>query len=121
MRVAGFGFRAGARIASLEAALARAGGAAGLDALATAEDKAAIGPLKKLSVRLGLPLLSIAVDQIATADVALSLRAPPRYGGRSLAEAAALIAAGPGGRLIVPRVVSADGMATVAIAEGPGT
>ncbi|NNK15876.1 MAG: precorrin methylase, partial [Sulfitobacter sp.] len=35
----------------------------------------------------------------------------------SLAEAAALAAAGPNARLVAARVVSGDGMATAAIAE----
>ena len=37
------------------------------------------------------------------------------------AEAAALAAAGPGARLLGPRVVSADRMATCALAEGNGS
>ena len=43
-----------------------------------------------------------------------------RYGTGSVAEATALLAAGKGARLIAPRVVSSDGMATCAIAEGKG-
>ncbi|MDZ4135469.1 MAG: hypothetical protein U1D06_07725 [Paracoccaceae bacterium] len=38
----------------------------------------------------------------------------------SVAEAAALAAAGPGARLLVARRVSPDGRATVAIAKGAG-
>lgn len=120
MRVAGIGLRARATLATIEALVARASAGAALDALATAEDKVRIAALGALSARTGLPLLGIAADAIAAADAALSPRAPARYGGRSLAEAAALVAAGPGGRIVVPRIVSPDGTAAVAIAEGPG-
>jgi cobalt-precorrin 5A hydrolase len=120
MRVAGFGFRSGATRASFEAALALAGGADGLDAMATAEDKVAVAALRKLSIHLNLPLLAIRIDDIATAPTALSDNAPERYGGRRLAEAAALIAAGSGARLIGVRFISPDRKVTLAIAEGPG-
>ncbi|HZV10809.1 MAG TPA: precorrin methylase, partial [Novosphingobium sp.] len=40
-----------------------------------------------------------------------------RFGTGSLAEALALVAAGPGARLIAPRHISTDGMATAAIAQ----
>jgi cobalt-precorrin 5A hydrolase len=119
MRVAGFGFRQAATAASLRDALARAGGAAGLTALATAEDKAAHPALRTLAERLTLPLHAIPLPAIAAAPAAPSPRSPARYGGRSLAEAAALAAAGPGARLLAPRAVSADGRATCAIAECP--
>ncbi len=46
-----------------------------------------------------------------------SERVAERFGTGSVAEAAALAAAGPGARLVAPRVVSTDGMATAAIAE----
>jgi cobalt-precorrin 5A hydrolase len=39
------------------------------------------------------------------------------FGTGSIAEASALVAAGPGARLRGPRAVSADGTATAAIAE----
>jgi len=45
---------------------------------------------------------------------------PARYGARSVAEAAALAAAGPGARLVGTRVISDDRLATAAIAEGDG-
>ncbi len=120
MKVAGFGFRSGVTRASFEDVLAQAGGPEGLDAMATAEDKVAVAALRKLSIRLDLPLLAIRIGDIAAAPASLSPRAPERYGGRSLAEAAALIAAGPGARLVAGRFTSADGKATLAIAEGDG-
>ena len=114
MRVAGFGYRNGAPLAALMEAYALAGSA---DALATASDKGG-GVADDFAKTLGLPLVLISPEIIAGQDAGLSRHAPTRYGGRSLAEAAALAGAGPGARLIARRVVSADGMATVAIAEG---
>ncbi|MHA6346914.1 cobalamin biosynthesis protein, partial [Roseivivax sp. CAU 1761] len=43
---------------------------------------------------------------------------PARYDTGSVAEAAALAAAGPGARLLGPRAVSPDGCATCALAQG---
>lgn len=40
-----------------------------------------------------------------------------RFGTGSLAEACAIIAAGPGARLVEPRVISADGCVTAALAQ----
>jgi cobalt-precorrin 5A hydrolase len=40
-----------------------------------------------------------------------------RFGTGSLAEACALVAAGPGARLVQPRVISADGCVTAALAQ----
>jgi cobalt-precorrin 5A hydrolase len=116
MKVAGFGFRKGATLAALQDALARAGGPHGLTALATADDKAA--DLLPLSGALHLPVHAVPLETLA-AQVTLtrSLRVQARYGTGSLAEAAALAAAGPGARLVAPRAQSADGNATAAIAE----
>jgi cobalt-precorrin 5A hydrolase len=46
-----------------------------------------------------------------------SARVRERFGTGSVAEASALAAAGPGARLLGPRVISGDGLATAAIAE----
>jgi cobalt-precorrin 5A hydrolase len=117
MIVAGFGFRGGVTLDALADALARAGGAGGVTHLATLAEKAeALAPLGQA---LGLPV-------VAVAETALRGLATPTRSGRvqalkgvgSVAEAAALAAAGPGARLRGPRVVSADGTATAAIAEG---
>jgi cobalt-precorrin 5A hydrolase len=116
MRVAGFGYREGASVAALIDAYAQAGNA---DVVATAADKDS--PLaQSFAQATGLPLILITPSTIALQPATLSPHAPTRYGGRSLAEGAALAAAGPDARLVVPRVASADGMATVAIAEGAG-
>ncbi|MEK8028006.1 cobalamin biosynthesis protein [Pseudaquabacterium rugosum] len=151
MRVAGLGFRQGAEMASLEAALkaaleaalkaalkaeleiaqkaarqtASAGAGAAplrLDALATAARKAADPAAQALARRLGLPLLALS-DEVLAAQTTLteSPRVRAHTGTGSLAEAAALAAAGPQGRLLGPRAVSPDGCATAAIAAGPVT
>ncbi|MEJ7928124.1 cobalamin biosynthesis protein [Sphingobium sp. AN641] len=118
MIVAGFGFRAGAGPASLRAAFALAQqGRPAVTHLATAQDKrAALVPLARA---LGLPLTGIAPDALAAMPTstrsAASLHA--RATG-SVAEAAALAAAGEGAQLLTSRHISPDRMATCAIAQG---
>lgn len=133
--VAGFGFRAEATVASLRSALQAACAANKsatdqvpvLTALATAEDKAAHPALAQLAAELALPVVAVPLAQLAqlaqlaghvgTLSAAPSAHVPERYGARSLAESAALSAAGPGARLLAPRAVSADHMAIAAIAD----
>lgn len=118
MRVAGLGFRAGASAESLRAALDAAGGAAGLAALATAEDKAGAESLRAFAGALALPIRAISAEEIsAQTTLTRSPRVTALRGTGSLAEAAALAALGPGARLIGPRAVAPDGMAVAAIAE----
>lgn len=115
MRVAGFGFRAGATRESLADAL---GAETRLDALATAEDRAGAPAIRDLAARLGLPLIAVPLAAVAAeARAARVAASPARYGGRSLAEAAALVACGPLARLMAPRRVSRDGLAVAAVAE----
>lgn len=117
MRVAGIGFRRDAKLTSLKAALAAAG-IDGLTALATVEAKADAPALQALADTLGLPIRSIATVDLARQGVLThSPRVTAFWGTGSLAEAAALAAAGPGARLLGPRAQSPDGMATAAIAE----
>ncbi|TCM86581.1 cobalamin biosynthesis protein [Rhodovulum steppense] len=119
MKVAGFGFRAAAGAHSLADALARAGGAQGLSALAAPADKAAASCLTALADRLGLPIRAIPAERLAAIDT--PTQAPRVHAARgtgSVAEAAALAAAGPGARLTGPRRISTDRMATCAIATG---
>ncbi len=117
--VAGFGFRGEATVESLVDAFLLAGGKA--DALATADDKANEPPFAGLARTLGLPVHPIDAatlsrqDTPTRSDAVLAARATG-----SVAEAAALAAAGPGARLIAPRAVSRDRMATCALAEGTG-
>lgn len=121
MRVAGIGFRGAAPLASLTEALVLAQDQAeGLpvDAIATAQSKAAAPVFVALCDLVGVPLCAVDVAGVDTATQ--SDRVLDMFGAGSLAEAAALAAAGPGAQLIVGRVVSRDGMATAAIAEGTG-
>ena len=118
MIVAGFGFRGGAEVAALRAALGVAGaGCPPVTALAVPDDKTK--PADQLAWALALPLIAVAADGVAGVATptwsAFSLR---HRGTGSVAEAVALAAAGPGARLIVRRCISPDRMATCAIAEG---
>ncbi|WP_050627939.1 cobalamin biosynthesis protein [Bradyrhizobium viridifuturi] len=121
MRVAGLGFRREAGVASLREALDAAGGPEGLAALATLSDKADAPALRVLAQQLGLSIRSIPVEvltEIETVTQSELIRAA--FGTGSVAEAAAIAAAGRGARLISARAVSRDRMATAAIAEGDG-
>lgn len=115
MTVAGFGCRSGADDAAMRAALAAHGRT--VSALATLTYKAPW--VEPLANALALPLILIdpaAIRGIATpTQSATSLTA---YGTGSVAEAVALAAAGRGARLIAARIISADGRATCALAEG---
>jgi cobalt-precorrin 5A hydrolase len=114
--VAGFGFRASATVESLADAYARAGGDAAC--LATATDKAEAPAMVALARRLSLPLRGIAAADLAAQETAtLSDHSQNQRQTGSVAEAAALAAAGPGSRLIAPRAISADRMATCALAQ----
>jgi len=123
--VAGLGFRAGAGVASLRSALQVAMSASQstggtppvLTALATAEDKATHPALAQLAAELALPVVAVPLAQLSEDIGTPSAHVPQRYGARSLAESTALTAAGHGARLLAPRAVSADHMATAAIAE----
>lgn len=129
MIVAGIGFRRDARLSSLLAALAAAGGLehlaaaggmAGITALATSDAKATSPLARALTLHLGLPLRGIPAALLAAqATLTHSPRIMAEIGAGSLAEAAALAAAGPGARLLGPRAVSPDRMATAALAQGP--
>lgn len=114
MKVAGFGFRTGASLASFQAAYAMIGPA---DALATAEDKAA--GLAPFAAHQGLPVIHVTRAALATHRRPGSARVTALYSTGSLAESAALAAAGPGARLMMPRVTSPDGQVVAALAESP--
>lgn len=129
MRVAGFGFRRDATLASLRDALARAlevapsatGPADDIAWLATAQDKAATPCLQALAADLGLPLCAVAPAQlVATPTLTDNATVRALRGTGSTAEAAALAVAllhgGPGATLLHPRAVSADRLATCALA-----
>ena len=117
MIVAGFGFRSGATLAALRDALERAGGPEGVTHLATLAAKArALEPLARV---LGLPVVAVDAEALrGVATLTRSDRVEAMFATGSVAEAAALAAAGPGARLRGPRAVAADGTATAALAEG---
>ena len=117
MIVAGIGFRKDAGIDSLRDALARAGGDAA-QALATAKDKADSPVIQALTAEMALHLHAVPLERLRNQPtLTQSARVQARYGTGSLAEAAALVAAGPGARLLAARVTSQDGKATAALAE----
>lgn len=121
MKVAGLGFRKDVTLASLREALLAAGGTEGLAALATVSDKADAEPLKQLARECGVPIKAVSADALASVDTPTqSQLISERFGTGSVAEAAALAAAGPGARLIAARAISQDRTATAAIAEGEG-
>lgn len=109
MIIAGIGLRATATTAELQAALAGSGAAR----LATPADKAQHPAFAGLALPLvAVPLIALA-DQPAQTE---SPRQPARYGRHSVAECAALAAAGPGATLIQPRRIAAQGRVTLALA-----
>lgn len=120
MIVAGFGGRAAATAAAYADALAGAWGGGRIDALAAPADRCAA--LAPLAATLGLPLLALSPEMLeGRATPTRSAISLARRGAGSVAEAAALAAAGVGARLIAKRCISPDRMATCAIAEGPST
>lgn len=116
MVIAGFGCRAEATIESFRSALATTGMRP--DALAVPGDRA--GVIAPFAEAEGLAVHPVATDLLSDIDtptrstVSLAAR-----GVGSVAEAVALAAAGPGARIVVPRAISSDRMATCAIAQGP--
>jgi cobalt-precorrin 5A hydrolase len=121
MKVAGLGFRRDVTINSLREAVAAVGGARGLAALATVSDKAGSAALRSLADELGLPIKAVPAEVLAGVTTSTqSELIKARFGAGSVAEAAALAAAGHGARLISPRIISRDRMAAAAIAEGDG-
>lgn len=121
MKVAGFGFRSTATLASLREALLAAGGGDGLAAVATLGDKAEAPAFALLAREFGVAIRAVPAESIAgIATPTRSERVAARFGTGSVAEAVALAAAGGGARLLSPRAVSRDGRATAAIAEGKG-
>jgi cobalt-precorrin 5A hydrolase len=128
MIFAGFGFRRSATMASLMDALAQAAAASNMamsartvTLLATAHDKATAPCLRALADELGLPVHAVQAAQLnATLTLTNSVMVRAWRGSGSTAEAAALAAAlahvGPDARLLHPRAVSTDRLATCALA-----
>jgi cobalt-precorrin 5A hydrolase len=127
MIVAGVGCRRGALApdieAAIRAALARANIAAdALDAIATIEAKSTEAGIRATAKKLGVVIVVVAEDDLKAAGGGIqthSERVLALTGVPSVAEAAALAAAGPAARLIGPRLVM--GSATCALASSGNT
>lgn len=121
MIVAGFGFRAAANIDSLQNALAATGETA-ISAIATPSDKAQNNAIQALATALKLPVIEIAATDMQDASTRTqSAKVQEKRGTGSVAEACAIVAAGPDATLKSARVVSDDRLATCAIAYGGTT
>ncbi len=123
MIVAGIGCRKGAAAAAVEAAImtalaARGLGADKLAAVATSSSKGEEPGIKAAAAALGVPFVTIAQPELEAAGDRIttkSQRVLARTGVGSLAEAAALAAAGSGAQLLAQR--AAVGAVTCALAQ----
>ncbi|SDH73118.1 cobalt-precorrin 5A hydrolase [Bradyrhizobium sp. Rc2d] len=121
MKVAGLGFKRDVTLDSLREALLAAGGLEGLAAVATVSDKADAEALRQLARECGVPIRAVPAELLAGIDTPTQSKLiAEKFGTGSVAEAAALAAAGPRARLIATRAASQDRTATAAIAEGDG-
>lgn len=121
VRVVGIGFRGAADLASLQDALQRVleQSPGSIDALITESAKSRAKVFRELAQVMALPGLGVTVKDLGQMMTPTqSARIQDSFGTGSLAEAAALAGAGPKARLVAQRVVSGDGMATAALAEG---
>ncbi|QPL47606.1 cobalamin biosynthesis protein [Halomonas sp. A40-4] len=124
LHVVGFGFRREATLASLGQALDQLAeqygaiyqyGAGAIDKLAAARSMLPL--VEELGRLRNIEVITVADAELPTVTTlthsAQSLQA---RGTGSVAEAVALIAAGPGATLLGPRIISADRQATAALA-----
>ncbi|WP_299688481.1 cobalamin biosynthesis protein [uncultured Tateyamaria sp.] len=122
MIVAGFGFSTRATAQSLEEALRATGYVGPLDMVACPDDKALSDVMSDIARPRGLMINAVRpgkLEQAQTRTQSVISRLMRRTG--SVAEAAALAAAGPDARLLHPRAISDDRLATCAIAQGAAT
>ena len=121
--VVGVGLRAQATPANLQALWLQAqallpGQADCFCAVAVLQGKAQHPALADWLGLASAPVLAVPVEPMRHQPVATqSPRLQARYGTGSVAEAAALAAAGPQAQLLVPRLVAEDGSATLAVAR----
>lgn len=126
MIVAGIGCRKGCAADEIVALVRRAVAEADaadcrFTALAAPAFKAEEPGLRDAADALALPLLLIGEERLKAAEPLCPTRsaaAQAATGHASVAEAAALAAAGPGGRLVLPRIASAAATCALA-ARGP--
>ncbi|GHC28656.1 precorrin methylase [Aidingimonas halophila] len=116
--MAGFGFRRAARLESLADALARLETHYGVvDRLAATQTMSSL--VQELGDRRGIAVIAVADAALASVTTLTYSRHSLRTRGTgSVAEAVALLAAGPDATLFGPRLISVDRLATVAVAEG---
>ncbi|UYG08759.1 cobalamin biosynthesis protein [Halomonas sp. M4R1S46] len=121
MRVVGFGFRRSATLATLAEALERIETRHGpVDRLAAVESMRPL--VQALGDARGLATLGVPDASLAKADTLTQSRhSREARGTGSVAEAVALLAAGPGATLLGPRLMSTDRRATAAVATGDTT
>ncbi|MGY6566593.1 MAG: cobalamin biosynthesis protein [Halomonadaceae bacterium] len=122
MRVVGFGFRRAAPLASLADLLAQLEARYGpVDRLAAAASKQALveALVQALGRERGMAVIAVDDEMLpSVATLTYSRHSLEARGTGSVAEAVALLAAGPGAELLAPRLISADRMATAAVARG---
>ncbi|WP_066923641.1 cobalamin biosynthesis protein [Methylobacterium hispanicum] len=124
--IAGVGFRAGTGAAEIAGLIRRALSEAGLEpgalaGIATAADRAGMPALREAATAFGLVPHGVEADALVAADARVftrSERLQALRGVGSLAEAAALAAAGPEAALALPRIASPG--ATCALAGYAG-
>lgn len=117
MIVAGFGFRSSATVESFTDALVRAQGPEP-NLFATLDGKAQSDAFSAFCVSQDLPLRTVSMGDAQRQNTQTSSESSQiAYGIGSVAEACALAAAGPGARLLGPRAISGDRLATCALAE----
>ncbi|WP_276199892.1 cobalamin biosynthesis protein [Chelatococcus sp. XZ-Ab1] len=119
----GIGLTSAVDGAAIAALARRALAHAGLEAsvLAVPDWRADLPAVAAAARLLGLPVAPVSRAAMQTVEAAVVTRSPEslaRYGVGSVAEAAALVAAGRGARLLVARLAEAG--ATCAVAEGEG-
>jgi cobalt-precorrin 5A hydrolase len=120
MIVAGFGMRADVTEASLQDALEQTGYAP--DAIATVADKAGFDAFQAFALTQNLPIQKVSQHSLDQAQTQTQSQASLYHRGTgSVAEAAALIAAGSGATLVSMRKISNDRLATCAIAITEGS
>ncbi|MGU3362487.1 cobalamin biosynthesis protein [Methylobacterium sp. M6A4_1b] len=121
--VAGIGFRQGTAPAEILALIEQACDAAGLPRLrlarlATAGDRAGEPAIRAVAEMLGCPLDAVAPEALIAVDADVPTRSQRIEASRrvgSVAEAAALAAAGPGATLLVRRIASAGATCALAL------
>ncbi|OWV29861.1 cobalamin biosynthesis protein [Halomonas campaniensis] len=118
LRIAGFGFRREATVGSLGQALDQLVEHYGaIDKLAAAHSMLSL--VEELGRLRGIEVIAVVDAELATVTTLThSEQSLQARGTGSVAEAVALLAAGPGATLLGPRIISVDRQATAALAEG---